>query len=388
MRTHNRYFSHITPFTKIEKMSVIKKYKAPRMIQGRHFTFNIKYGKFIKPMEKIVSKYNTETSKYFGKGDYDTQARKIRKLATKYRYYTECDHTSFDAHVTMEHLEMTHKFYKACIPKEYHAELTELMNKTKNNKCYSRNGESYKIKGTRMSGDVDTGFGNCLINYAILKDGLERLNMEGEVIVNGDDSIIFTNKPINTADFNRIMRDYNMESKAQESVKNINTVEFCRTKLVTNYEGQDTMMMDPDRLVDIYGMEYKITKAPKYHKYLLETATCNAIINANNPVGYIWGKHFNIDTVGYIKDETKFDKMFEELEIIEKDKMLKLANFKPERTTTGEITPSMITAYPQILEYDNKIKSLAEKVIKHNYVFKSSTPNIIINHDTQTATQY
>lgn len=40
----------VTPFAKIEKVKA-SNYKAPRMIQGRDVTFNIKYAKFIKPLE-------------------------------------------------------------------------------------------------------------------------------------------------------------------------------------------------------------------------------------------------------------------------------------------------------------------------------------------------
>lgn len=43
-----------------------------------------------------------------------------------------------------------------------------------------------------MSGDVDTSFGNSIINYAILKEVIRILGLKGDAIVNGDDSLIFT----------------------------------------------------------------------------------------------------------------------------------------------------------------------------------------------------
>jgi hypothetical protein len=45
-----------------------------------------------------------------------------------------------------------------------------------------------------MSGDVDTSFGNSLINYYILISLLKELNVVGDAIVNGDDFIIFTTR--------------------------------------------------------------------------------------------------------------------------------------------------------------------------------------------------
>ena len=49
------YISRIQPFTKLEKLSV-RKYKAPRMIQARHISFNIEYGIYIKPLKNSLGK--------------------------------------------------------------------------------------------------------------------------------------------------------------------------------------------------------------------------------------------------------------------------------------------------------------------------------------------
>lgn len=54
LRNGGKVSSKVRPFTKIEKMP-FGKYKTPRMIHARDITFNIKYGRFIKPLEEYVT---------------------------------------------------------------------------------------------------------------------------------------------------------------------------------------------------------------------------------------------------------------------------------------------------------------------------------------------
>jgi hypothetical protein len=249
------------------------------MIQARNITFNIEYGRYIKPIEDCIGK-----RVQIGKGTNNEIASKIYKLSKIYKYYTECDHTTFDAHVTTEMLRLTHTFYQACY--KHDKCLRQLSNKTINNNCKTRDNIKYRVRGTRMSGDVDTSLGNSLINYAILKEVVSRLVGKCEVIVNGDDSIIFTKKPIDTRLLSEELKIFNMESKVQESSANIHTVEFCRQKLVINSVGVPTLMINPKRLIDIYGMTYK--QQSDYLEYLRQVCVCNIAINVTNPLAQYW----------------------------------------------------------------------------------------------------
>lgn len=276
-----RMFTSVRPFTKLEKMSRVK-YKAPRLIQARDITFNIEYGSYIKPLETNIT--HGPFKIHFGKGDYNEIASRIVVLANKYKYYTEIDHSNFDSHVTIEMLKLTHKFYSSCYHHNKH--LAMLSKHTLTNKCRTRTGESYTIKGTRMSGDVDTSFGNCLINYALIRGALDKLNIKGDAIVNGDDSIIFTNSPINLQRITTIFRTYNMEVKAQPSTTNLQQVEFCRTRLIYNDNAIPTMMINPTRLLSIYGMTYR--PLSNYQEYLIEVLLANSIINQSNILGFLF----------------------------------------------------------------------------------------------------
>lgn len=365
-RQRHRIPTHVTPFTKIEKLST-KKYKAPRMIQGRHPIFNIHYGSFIKPIEKMVmyGRY----SRNFGKGDYTMQAAKIIRMCKKYKYYTEADHSTFDAHVTVEQLQMTHIFYQACYL--HNQELRELSRKTLINKCIGRNGESYIVRGTRMSGDVDTSLGNSLINYAIIMEVLATMGLEGDCIVNGDDSIIFTNEPVDIERAAKHFKTFNMDTKLLPSVEDIHQVEFCQTRLVFNSAGIPTMMMNPKKSVQKFGMTYTV-EDKNYHQYIYEVALCNAMLSASSSLGHHWAKAFNIDLA------TRFDYEFKFLEHIQKIKLQELA---PPNCDSIENTLSQYIAYPKYDKYINYIYELARIYHSRSYnPHKTLDKLIVIDH--------
>nr|QTJ63691.1 RNA-dependent RNA polymerase [Dipteran tombus-related virus] len=341
---------HICPFTKLEKVGT-GSYKSPRLIQARHPSFNLAYGRFIKPLEKKL-KHRPE----FGKGTYDNIAAKIDKHSRKWKYYTELDHKVFDAHITVEMLKLIHNFYLSCYANN--PELLLLCKRTISNRAYGRHGEKYKIRGTRMSGDVDTSFGNCLLNYYILRSCLADLGIECEIIVNGDDSIIFTNIPLDPATIKAALRRYNMDAVISPSVTSIHKVTFCRTKLVYHPNGHPTMMFDPIRLRKIYGMTYKNLTNKQYKQYVMNVQHCNHTINSNSPLKYEWRilPDFNVAKLNDKQLKRVFDR--QQTNVPWPDKIL---------------TPSVVEAYPDF-------------AIRKEHVYLPELPKqkqVLINHMIQ-----
>lgn len=381
-----RLRSTVQPFTKIEKLPT-SKYKAPRLIQARHMTFNIEYGRYIKKIEEKLTQHPTY-GVHFGKGDYDKIASKIWKLARKYPYYTELDHTEFDAHVTQEHLSLTHLFYQTVYRRN--RELRDLSKKTLVNRCKTRDGDSWKIYGTRMSGDVDTSLGNCLINYAIIKELLHRLGLKGDAIVNGDDCIIFSNKPVDIKLALEILKEFNMESKIPKpSTRDIHTVEFCRTKLVIRQDGTPTMMIDPERVVRIFGMTYSLISHKHYLDYIREVAYCNSIINAGNPLGRAFSEVFGcqdwVKTVRAIYKLQKFKtkKMFEAMKHVDRNLVRTAIKQLDVGVSTQEITISMYTAWPDLDRWFSRLAKLPRKIAWNKFQPPKAQMELYIDHDAK-----
>lgn len=356
-----KIYSRVTPHNKIEKFKATKgntfRYKAPRLIQARDQTFNIECGRYIKPLEQLLKL----SSPNFAKGNYDEIGRRVEKLARKYKYYTEADHKTFDAHVTPEQLKLTHKFYLRCFKND--KTLESLLKKKIKNRIKTRDGTTWTVHGTRMSGDVDTSLGNSLINYAIIKQVLQNLRIDGDAIVNGDDSIIFTNEPIDTSLARMMFALYNQETEIGESQTNIHRVEFCRTRLVYPATGKPTMMMDPDRLNDVFGMTHKNIRLKDYDDYLINVKLANATINRNTPLGYYW------NTGERPKSNKHLD--FDLLRVLEREKF--------NQCSTTEITVSMFLAYPNLSE---SLKTTQKLVKMHKPRIKSTS--WMIDHDNQT----
>lgn len=362
---------HIVPFSKIEKM-LMNKYKAPRLIQARHPIANILFGCYVRPIEKVHSKV-PHFSRHYGKGDPDTVAERIYEKLGQYKFIYEADHSSFDAHVTVEMLKITHEFYARCYP-QHATKIRALFKPQLRNKCISREGMKYRTVGTRQSGDVDTSLGNSMLNFAILSNVLDLMGVRGDVICNGDDSLVGTNEPLNLLQFEELCREHNMETVIKQPVRTLYEPEFCRCKFVINNAGKKTMMMDPKRLNDIYGMSY--TAEPRnYHRYLLEVAYCFASMSRNTYLGYVWYNEFEL---------YKYD--FGILKHVDKKLKLFMQRLKPCDTqfTDDHMNVTYHMAWPNLIEEIDRTRELATLVKNRQYArFKTQACDVFVDHDNK-----
>lgn len=221
-----------------------------------------------------------------------------------------------------------------------------------------------------MSGDVDTSLGNSLINYALLSGILHECGVHVfDIIVNGDDSVIFSNVPIPTEKFIKIAKKYNMESKAQPSTDNIHTTEFCRTKYVIKPDGTPTMFYNPERAIKIFGMHYRHTEDDD--SFLYQTAYANSIMQSNTMIGQYW---FQLSEFIASSRDVKT----KDLSYLTRDETIRLHEFGPAQEW-NEFTQSMYMAWgDEIIYFLNNI---------HKLLCNGTTPlRFIIDHMAKTIT--
>lgn len=226
--------------------------KAPRAIQYRNPKFNVAMMSYLRPVEELVCKVQHRGVRVFAKGR--NQQERAADILAAYNLYENCvvvgsDHAKFDSCVTAEHLRTTHKFYKKFYPgnKALHKLLLcQLKNKG------SSQFFTYKVNGTRMSGDFDTGLGNSLINYCVLMSLLERFKIDGHIYLDGDDALIF----MSAHDWGRVnlMHFAEMGFETVCSVNDLTTAEFCRSKLIRC--DPPIMARDPVRILSGLGVSY------------------------------------------------------------------------------------------------------------------------------------
>ncbi len=232
--------AHIQPFVKFEKVDIKKKADpVPRVVSPRKPRYNIALGRFLRPIEEKIFK---AINAVFGgptifKG-YDAfkQGRLMREAWDQFDDPVAfgLDASRFDQHVSHPMLEWEHSIYLRCFPKHYRAELAKLLSWQLANKCHSHTRDGsirYTTRGVRMSGDMNTSLGACLImtglvyTYGVLKSVKFRL------INNGDDCVIICNR----SDYSKFDDIHNHFRKAgftltREPVVDVfEQIEFCQT---------------------------------------------------------------------------------------------------------------------------------------------------------------
>lgn len=232
-------------FVKFEKTDhTSKKDPVPRVISPRDPKFNIRVGRYLKPLEERLFK---SLGKLFGhktvlKGvNSQRSAELLREKWDMFRNPVAIglDASRFDQHVSIDALRWEHSVYLDCFPQRKHKDrLRRLLKLQELNSCtgYTPDGKlKYNVKGTRMSGDMNTSLGNCVLMCSMIKSYLMSKGIDGQLANNGDDCVVF----LESTDLSRfsdglydwfLALGFNMA--IEKPVYEFEEIEFCQTKPV------------------------------------------------------------------------------------------------------------------------------------------------------------
>jgi len=158
------------------------------------------------------------------------------------------DATRFDQHFGEQALRYEHSVYNG-----WHndPELRKLLRwQLVNDGLYnSDEGKvTYRVRGCRMSGDMNTSSGNCLVMCAMVSTYGEQRDVQTELVNDGDDCVVFLER----RDLNRYLdglHDWFLElgfdMKQEDPVYEIEQVEFCQAHPINIGGGQYVMVRDP-----------------------------------------------------------------------------------------------------------------------------------------------
>lgn len=203
--------------------------KAPRAIQFRRPEFNLLVAQYLHPLERQAYDLVGDIGlPVIAKGKNNIErARLIVEAASMFSnpIFVLLDHSKFDSHVNTEHLKSLHEIYLGHYKSNF---LRYLLSKQLRNKGWTKGGLRYKVEATRMSGDYDTGLGNSLLNYVVLRSWV---SCKHYILLDGDDSVLIVEEEeLTSLDFNHFSK---MGFKTEHSVvKDLWEVEFCRAKLL------------------------------------------------------------------------------------------------------------------------------------------------------------
>lgn len=242
-------------FVKYEKTDrTTKADPVPRVISPRHPRFNIRVGRYLARLEKrllhSLDRLFHPSIPTVIKGMNAEQSAKV--LRDKWELFHDpvavgLDASRFDQHVSIDALRWEHQVYLACFPERKHRDrLARLLKFQEINECSGDTPDgtvNYTITGTRMSGDMNTSLGNCLLMCSMFKAYLLHLNIDAQLINNGDDCVAFMER----RDLGAFMCEvkswflklgFNMSVEAPVDV--FEQIEFCQTHPI--FDGVDWVM--------------------------------------------------------------------------------------------------------------------------------------------------
>jgi len=234
--------AHVKVFVKYEKTDFTRKADpVPRVISPRSPRYNIEVGRFLRPIEERVF---DSLADLFGhptvfKGM--NAARSGRVLWEKWNHFRDpvalgLDASRFDQHVSVEALRWEHMVYLLCFPcRRDRRRLARLLAMQLRNRCagWVADGElSYVTEGGRMSGDMNTSLGNCVLMCSMLYAYAASRRVEIRLANNGDDCVVFMESRDLTKFMNGLggwFRAMGFTMAVEDPCYQFEEIEFCQT---------------------------------------------------------------------------------------------------------------------------------------------------------------
>lgn len=230
--------STLSCFIKSEKMDPSAKTNPdPRMIQARGPRFNLHMACYVHPLERQV--YTTcdwSGMRVFAKGLNSLQKAELIRAKFSLLRNPVCyslDASRFDKHVSPQLLGEEHRFYKRVFKGD--ALLAMLCEWQTTNRCYTQNNVKYTAKGGRMSGDMNTALGNCILMYSMLMTVSEKLGFQPLVIDDGDDCLMLVEAEHAIKFEKKIgaeFLEFGMSIKLENMACRLEDIVFCQSKVV------------------------------------------------------------------------------------------------------------------------------------------------------------
>lgn len=262
--------SYIQAFTKCEKYKFSVKVPVPRIIQPRSPRYNVCVGRYLKPIEKKIYENINQLfgSKTIMKGL--NQIERASVIESHFNSFEQCvaiglDASRFDQHVSREALEWEHSVYNLY----YHSKsLRTLLKQQLRNKCFINLPEGmikYTTDGCRMSGDINTSLGNCLLMSCMVYAYSQQQNCRIKLVNDGDDCVVFLAKK----DLHKFM--INVSSwfltmgftlTVEDPVYELEKIAFCQSRPI--YVGSRYVMVrDPRKVLSKDSISLRPINQPK-----------------------------------------------------------------------------------------------------------------------------
>lgn len=245
-RAIERRDAHVKTFVKAEKVNLTAKPDpAPRVIQPRDPRYNVEVGRYLKNFERELC---LGFKKAFGyrvicKGlNAEGTAAQLRENWDRYGHRAVAfglDASRFDQHVSVEALEFEHSVYNSVFRSNELARLLrwQLLNK---GVAFVEDAKvTYKVSGCRMSGDINTGMGNCLLMSLMVLGYFQDRGIDARLSNNGDDCVVICSEEQLGLfdDLGAWFLDFGFTLTREDPVRVFERIEFCQANPVWTASG-------------------------------------------------------------------------------------------------------------------------------------------------------
>lgn len=236
-------------FLKAEKWV---EHKAGRLISARSPRYNVELGRYLLRLEPDVYKAidGVWGSATIMKGyTPERRAAVVRGHAEHFGDFVAVGHdfSKFDQHISQRALQYEHGVYLSAYSGD--PWLQKLLSWQLEGKCFAnvRDGNvKYTVKGGRMSGDMNTAMGNCIISAGLLWAYACEKQIPARAVVDGDDSVVFMHKKHLQAYLGGIeewMAKRGFRLVTEAPVYALSDVEFCQCRYMDTVP--PTMVRNP-----------------------------------------------------------------------------------------------------------------------------------------------
>lgn len=248
--------AEVKVFVKYEKTDYTRKADpVPRVISPRDPRYNVEVGCFLRPIEERIFESLSMLFEGFRtvfKGMNAAESGKqMYNLWSQFKnpVAVGLDASRFDQHVSEQALRWEHSFYPKCFPKPYRKRLEKLLSWQVKNICrgYTEDGRlKYTKTGGRMSGDMNTSLGNCILMCSMIKQYSLARGVRTLLANNGDDCVVF----MEASDLARFsfeldewFRALGFNMTVEPPCYNFEEIEFCQTHPVFVGPNHDSYLM-------------------------------------------------------------------------------------------------------------------------------------------------
>lgn len=237
LRSIGRQDAHVKAFVKAEFINFSAKPDPdPRIISPRDPRYNVEIGKYLRPIEHrlylAVDKLFRSRTIFKGLNSKDVASEFNRKWGKfKTPVAVGLDASRFDQHVSKQALQWEHSIYNGIYKSTELQRLLrwQLVNKVK---AYARDGKlKYTVEGGRMSGDMNTGLGNCVLMSSLVHSFAQTQGVNIELANNGDDCVVIM-EACYLDKFTSGLTDWflqmGFQMKQEKPVYVLEEIEFCQ----------------------------------------------------------------------------------------------------------------------------------------------------------------